>query len=183
MKNDFIVVCPKCGKEGFASIRWVQSSYYPKFTSLRINRLEEFKKNLSKNDSKDDLKIEQYKKNRRITGDKYRGKSNLDLFRESEGWKDIEDKSGYYKVRNKKHHRLYVGHYDSTKYFEQMDNYKNGIIKSRPNGRKWCLIPKKTYSIKIARKDGTGSKVILFGDLVDVLVKRKKKTFLRKKDL
>ena len=143
MKNDFTVICPKCGKNGFPSIRWVQSSYYPKISSLRILLFEEFRKELTKRDSKDDSKIEQYKKSRRITGDKYRGKSNLDLFRETEGWKDIEDKSGYYKERNKKHHRLYVGHYDSTKYFEQMHDYKKGIRKSRPNGRKWCLISKK----------------------------------------
>ena len=64
-----------------------------------------------------------------------------------------------------------------------MDKYKKGIRKSRPNGRKWCLIPKKTYSIKIQRKDRTESKVIRFSDLVQSVGKAKEKTSLRKIEL
>ena len=32
---------------------------------------------------------------------------------------------------------LYIGHYDSEKYLRAMERYKNGRLKSRPNGRIW----------------------------------------------
>jgi hypothetical protein len=32
---------------------------------------------------------------------------------------------------------LYIGHYDSGKYHRAMERYKNGRLKSRPNGRIW----------------------------------------------
>ena len=36
--------------------------------------------------------------------------------------------------------RFYFAHYDPEKYQEQMKKYKEGKLKSRPNGRTWCLI-------------------------------------------
>jgi hypothetical protein len=49
------------------------------------------------------------------------------------------------RVPNKrKHVRFYVGHYDSEKYKEQMKKFKAGEIKSRPNGRRWCLLKRDT---------------------------------------
>lgn len=34
----------------------------------------------------------------------------------------------------------YVGHYDPTKYSKEKMSYANGKRKSKPNGRRWCLI-------------------------------------------
>jgi hypothetical protein len=36
--------------------------------------------------------------------------------------------------------RFYFAHYDPKKYQKQMKKYKEGKLKSRPNGRTWCLI-------------------------------------------
>jgi hypothetical protein len=35
---------------------------------------------------------------------------------------------------------FYIGHYDAEKYRKGMDDYKEGKLKSRPNGRRWCKI-------------------------------------------
>jgi hypothetical protein len=35
---------------------------------------------------------------------------------------------------------LYIGHYDSEKYKNAMEEYKSGRLKSRPNGRRWCKV-------------------------------------------
>jgi len=34
----------------------------------------------------------------------------------------------------------YIGYYDEEKYKKAMEKYKNGRLKSRPNGRKWCKV-------------------------------------------
>lgn len=34
----------------------------------------------------------------------------------------------------------YVGHYDEEKYKKAMEKYRNGKLKSRPNGRRWCKV-------------------------------------------
>ena len=34
----------------------------------------------------------------------------------------------------------YIGHYDAEKYKKAMEKYKNGRLKARPNGRKWCKV-------------------------------------------
>ena|SRR5215210_4369196 len=34
----------------------------------------------------------------------------------------------------------YIGHYDEEKYKKAMEKYKNGRLKSRPNGRRWCKV-------------------------------------------
>jgi hypothetical protein len=33
-----------------------------------------------------------------------------------------------------------MGHYDKDAYKKQMVNYRNGMRKSRPNGRRWCKV-------------------------------------------
>jgi len=35
---------------------------------------------------------------------------------------------------------LYIGHYDSQKYKKGMDDYKEGKLRYRPNGRRWCKV-------------------------------------------
>jgi hypothetical protein len=121
--------------------------------------------------------IDRYKKDNGITGDKYRGEYDSNSSPDAKSWQQIDDKSEYYTVRSRKrYYRFYIGHYDRIKYLEQMNRYRNGIIKSRPNGRRWCLIPKQTYGIEIKHRDGTKVKVVRFSDLVDLLMKKKKRS-------
>lgn len=58
--------------------------------------------------------------------------------------KSITDKKRIFQILGKRwkrrETRYYVGHYDSKKYKEKMIEYRQGKIKSRPNGRTWCLI-------------------------------------------
>ena len=35
---------------------------------------------------------------------------------------------------------LYIAHYDAEKYKKAMKKYKLGMLKSRPNGRRWCKV-------------------------------------------
>lgn len=44
------------------------------------------------------------------------------------------------RVLGEKIWRFYFAHYDSKKYQEQMKKFKEGKLKSRPNGRKYCLL-------------------------------------------
>src|SRR5918995_307514 len=108
-------VCPKCGRKGTLTRRWVRSSYRPKSfsSSNEIPRL---------------MKLGEYvdKMREQISGSKY----SLDK-------KDREA----YVIRSKKKYYYYIGHYDSDVYQKQMISYKNGKRKSRPNGRRWCKLP------------------------------------------
>jgi hypothetical protein len=139
-------------------------------------QVEQFTKNHDVSDPSVKAEIEKYKKKRGITGDKYCSEYDPNSSADAKSWLQVEDKSKYYKVRSKKKYsRFYVGHYDAEKYLEQMDRYRSGMRKSRPNGRRWCLIPKQTFSIEIKCRDGTKVKIVRFSDLVDLLMKRKKK--------
>jgi hypothetical protein len=44
------------------------------------------------------------------------------------------------RLRPWKRIHYYIGHYDAEKYRAQMVRYKQGEIKTRPNGRTWCLL-------------------------------------------
>jgi hypothetical protein len=47
-------------------------------------------------------------------------------------------------LSDRRSYRYYVGHYDPDKFKTQMQKYREGKIKTRPNGRKWCLIKNDT---------------------------------------
>ena len=48
--------CPSCGKAGFLTRRWVESQYYPQFVSLDIDRFEDLKERVKKN--QDNIKFQ-----------------------------------------------------------------------------------------------------------------------------
>src|SRR4051794_27376477 len=77
-KNRFII-CPKCGKRGFPTFRWVRNSYYPKIAALSITvykiNMERLKRNPS--DSHAQTMVNIHKSFFR--GKKYRGKSTKGL--------------------------------------------------------------------------------------------------------
>jgi hypothetical protein len=72
----------------------------------------------------------------RVVGNKFRGKSTKLLIRQDNETETL-DKRSLYKATYGKYK---VGHYDKEKYKEQMNRYRRGIIKSRPNGRRWCKL-------------------------------------------
>jgi hypothetical protein len=141
-------VCPKCGRKGTLTRRWVRSSYRPKSFSWLCDSLDRAKTQLkagpnlknkviqlvdqksltSSNEIPRLMKLGEYvdKMREQISGSKY----SLDK-------KDREA----YVIRSKKKYYYYIGHYDSDVYQKQMISYKNGKRKSRPNGRRWCKLP------------------------------------------
>jgi hypothetical protein len=82
----------------------------------------------------------------RVTGNKYRGRSKKHLIDKTPSSQYSADKKSLYKVIYGKYAPFYIGHYDKGKYKEQMNRYRQGIIKSRSNGRRWCRLP--TYFYK-----------------------------------
>lgn len=142
-------MCPKCGREGTLTRRWVRSSYRPKRFSWLCDSLESAETHLRAGPNKKDediqlvdqisltssnevpriMKLGDYvdKMRERISGSKY----SLDK----------KDRDAYVVRSRKKYYHCYIGHYDSAIYQKQMIAYKEGRRKSRPNGRTWCKLP------------------------------------------
>jgi hypothetical protein len=109
------VICPRCGKPGFLTLRWVRSIYHG---------------------------------------------------------------HGY-----ARYWHLYIGHYDAKEYKKAMEHYKMGLLKSRPNGRRWCKV-----RYKPVKGEAQSDRDILMAkynfnrhDLMDE-ERKKKKDFLLKTD-
>jgi hypothetical protein len=79
-----------------------------------------------------------------IRGNHYRGDSEYYLTGH-DGKEDREyfDKNTAYRISSHKYFYYYVGHYSPKKYKKEMEDFKNGKRKSRPNGRIWHKIPVK----------------------------------------
>lgn len=147
-------LCPRCGQFGFVSQRWVTSSYYPKFGSVAVFMKEGREARLAKDPNNPALLASLELSRSRVVGNKFRGRSKKHLIvvgqdedGDNEGNED--DKKTLYKVTYGKYAPFYIGHYDKEKYKEQMDKYRQGMIKSRPNGRRWCKLPACFYKYRI----------------------------------
>lgn len=129
------VICPKCGKKGFLTKRWVRGSrYFVKYaTALQF----------TSSFPQDCVRIYE------PTGDGYNfyefscvdkktGKKLLIDQRKEVGSKAKVNKRVIEVLPTREYTHYYVGHYDPNKYKEQMIRYKKGELKSKPNGRKWC---------------------------------------------
>jgi hypothetical protein len=101
------VICPRCKKQGFLTLRWVRSSHYCKIKHPYLNS--------------------KYVKKEIINPIADEGKELTKLV---DRW--------YVTYRPSVH--PYIGHYDEEKYKKAMEKYKNGRLKSRPNGRRWCKV-------------------------------------------
>jgi hypothetical protein len=73
-----------------------------------------------------------------VRGSAHRGRSSKHLSQYNEAEEDTVDKKSLKRVTYGKYFCFYVGHYDKEKYEQQMIKYREGRIKSRPNGRRWC---------------------------------------------
>lgn len=99
------VICPRCKKQGFLTLRWARSSRSykdetPNYVSHWI-----------------DMPLANP-----VAGkgqEEYTTKRERNLHRYGPSW------------------HLYIGHYDSKEYRYAMERYKKGMLKSRPNGRRW----------------------------------------------
>jgi hypothetical protein len=101
------VICPRCKKQGFLTLRWVRSSHYCKIKHPYLKS--------------------KYVKKEIINPIADEGK---ELTKSVDRW--------YVTYRPVVH--PYIGHYDEDKYKKAMEKYKNGRLKSRPNGRRWCKV-------------------------------------------
>jgi hypothetical protein len=69
---------------------------------------------------------------------------------------------------------LYIGHYDSDKYRRAMERYKNGGLKSRPNGRIWHKVRYKQVKGR-AQSDLEILMVKYNFNKLDIIIERNKK--------
>ena len=99
------VICSRCRKRGFLTLRWVRSSLY--CTVEPPNPVSHWIDLPLLNAIPGSAQRESTTKRKR------------NLLRYAPTW------------------HLYIGHYDSDKYQRAMERYKNGRLKSRPNGRIW----------------------------------------------
>lgn len=76
---------------------------------------------------------------RKARGYRYRGEHLTGLTGSLNVPQDF-DKRSCYRVTYGKYLQYYVAHYDPKKYRKQMEDYKAGRRKSRPNGRRECKL-------------------------------------------
>lgn len=70
---------------------------------------------------------------------------------------NMKDKKDYYRVTYKKYYYYYIGHYNKEIYNKNMERYRKGEIKSRPNGRIWHKVHQNDYN---ETYDKNGNEVI-----------------------
>ena len=84
----------------------------------------------------------------KIRGIRFKGDSRRHL--QGEFWTEEEEEAYNDRKSNvritKRYYYPYFGHYSPEKYREQMKKYKQGLRKSRPNGRIWHQVPKHIIS-------------------------------------
>jgi hypothetical protein len=128
------IKCPSCGKEGFLTRRWVESQYYPQFVSFDVDEFEYLKEKVRKQPDNILLRESLRKLEKKVKGNKYRGENKKFLIKPEES-ESIKDKKDYYRVTYRRYYYYYICHYDKEKYNKNMERYKKGELKSRPNGR------------------------------------------------
>lgn len=176
MRNDWLlVICPKCEQNGFLSRRWTRGSYFPQVASNGTMAFESYYRLLDAG-----REISPYLRQRveaikgRVKVFEYTGRCSIDSKNNSvyeyastsgpgklgqRRYVKLPSGSGtnvrkrIFQVLRRPEIRYYVGHYDSKKYHEKMKQYKEGKIKSRPNGRTWCLLNENLHFIFKHEKD------------------------------
>jgi hypothetical protein len=138
------IICPKCKKKGFLTKRWVMGSGYfvscvsvhefsPIFPKQNFVRVYEYTgKDFNYNDY--------HHRYEYACVDKHTGERHVCYVQVDEGSNTKILKRVIEILPHRKIMHYYIGHYDSKKYKEQMQKYKEGKIKSKPNGRRWCSV-------------------------------------------
>jgi len=157
------LICPKCNKKGFLTSRWVRSNYFVKHGSDHTLYPEYYFKLKDSNEEipafvKEQtlrnlvhVRVYEYTGRNFIHEDHYHryeyahknetnGKISTVFIQTDESNTSIKIRKRLFEILGRKKVHYYIGHYDSKKYQEQMQKYKEGKIKSKPNGRKWCSI-------------------------------------------
>lgn len=134
-------ICPKCGKLGVRKKRWVKSSYYPMYASESCILLEALQHKLSKDPTNATLRQQISGFGKYVTGDHYRSHSRYHLSgHDLKEDKEYLRKTKAYRVISSRYSYDYIGHYSHEQYKKQMEAFKQGKRKSRPNGRFWHMI-------------------------------------------
>lgn len=154
-KYRLLVNCPKCRKPGFLTRRWVRTSYFPEFSNspyIVEGYLEalDSKSKMTSHFARmgkihlEKVRIYEFKRAYLENGvTKYEYICTHDPSGNRVGHSRILNKKGkkrIFQVLGPKIIRYYIGHYDSKKYQQNLKKYKNRELKSRPNGRVWCLV-------------------------------------------
>ena len=151
IKKKKVVICPSCGKKGFLIKRWVESQYYPQFVSLDVQMLEYYQEQVKKNPNNTllqfRLKIFQEKVKKGI---KYRGPIKKFLIKTEE--ENTNNKKDWYRVTYNRYFYYYICHYDKETYNKNMERYRKGELKSRPNGRKCHKLKENDYQESYDKK-------------------------------
>jgi hypothetical protein len=158
-KRRNIKKCPSCGKAGFLTRRWVESQYYPQFVSLDIDMFEDLKERVKKNPDNITLQARVKIFEKKVKGKRYSGPKKKFLIKQEDD-ESMKDKKDYYRVTYKKYYYYYIGHYNKEIYNKNMERYRKGEIKSRPNGRIWHKVHENDY---YETYDKNGNKVIEIG--------------------
>jgi hypothetical protein len=164
MKFGRLVICPKCGQNGFATVRNVRSNY----TSKRSKIAKAIEASLYT--LKISTKSKKQNKTIRIDQSEYwsngiiRGQAKNDAY-----IKEIRDKgNSSYKVYTKTYNHLYIGHYNRNEYELKKIEYDHASLNARPNGRKWCYVPKNSVIRVPSTADNAGF-TINYKDLKKIL--------------
>jgi hypothetical protein len=138
------VTCPVCGKKGFLTRRWVKGTYYPMYSSEACIRLEGWEHILSQYPN-NILAKEAITYLRRIArGNDYRGHPKFHIAgHDSKKDREYFDRNTAYRISSNRYYYEYVGHYSPEKYKKEMEGFRKGNRKSRPNGRIWHKVPSK----------------------------------------
>jgi hypothetical protein len=133
------ILCPRCGKYGFVSQRWVESTYYPQFESIAVGMKQFWSERYTKNPGDKKAKATYKVWSLKVKGNRYRGE-HLTGLTDSLNVPHDFDKRSCYRVTYGRYLQYYVAHYDPMKYQNQMEDYKAGRRRSRPNGRRECKL-------------------------------------------
>ena len=132
------IVCPKCGKKGFKTERWVRSSYYPRVVSLKVMSYESALERYEKDPTNPVFQLSLNSFRNKVRGNRYRGRRDKYLIGIHE---ENSDKDQCYRVQSRKYCCTYIGHYDKELYKKQKQEYLEKKRKTKPNGRRWCKYP------------------------------------------
>ena len=127
------VICPSCGKKGFLTKRWVESQYYPQFGSLDVDMLKDLKERVKKYPDNIQLQTRLKRLEKKVKGNKYLGEKKKFLINPE--YENIDDNKDWYRVTYKRYFYYYICHYDKESYAKNMERYRKGELRSRPNGR------------------------------------------------
>ena len=128
----------------FKACKWVESTYYPQFESITVKMMQFWSERYAKYPDDKKAKATYQVWSLKVKGNRYRGEHLTGLIDSLNVPHDF-DKRSCYRVTYGRYLQYYVAHYDPKKYQIQMEDYKAGRRRSRPNGRRECKLRIKRF--------------------------------------